>query len=121
MEKMPAPLSVQKALRVLGYNIRTARKKRRMSTADFAARLQVGTQTLARLERGDGSVSARTLATALLALGELGQLEALLDPATDHAGLLMSEHELPQRIRRARKSVRATTGAEPVDLSGASF
>lgn len=88
---------------------------------DFAQRLQVSKQTLSRLEKGDPGVSARTLAMALLSLGELRQLEVLLDPARDDTGLMLSERDLPQRIRSARKGISKTSGAEPVDPDGASF
>ena len=119
--KSSSPLSVQRALVTLGRNVRRGRRARRMSMADFAARLQVGTQTVQRLERGDGGVSARTLAMAFLALGELRQFEALMDPASDDAGLLLAEDHLPQRVRRARVAVSPRTGAEPIDPEGAVF
>lgn len=121
MKKDAAPLSVQRALRGLGQNIRRARKARRMSLEDFADRLQVSKQTVQRLERGDGGISARTLAMAFLALGELRQFEALMDPAGDDTGLLLTADHLPQRIRKARKAASKTTGAEPIDLDGTSF
>ena len=95
---------VQSVLRQLGEDIRTARKKRRLSIADFCARIGVTDKTLAKLERGDGSVRLETFAAALLALGALDRLEKILDPATDDMGLSLDRKNLPQRIRKQRFS-----------------
>lgn len=102
---------VQAVLRRLGADIRTARRKRRMSVADFCARIGVTDKTLAKLEGGEGGVRLETFATALMALGELHRLEQLLDPAHDEAGLSLDSEHLPQRIRR--KTVRAEPVARP--------
>lgn len=88
-------------LRNLGRDIRIARKKRRLPTADFAARMDVSPGTLARLETGDAGVSVGALAMALLALGELRRLDELLDVSKDDTGLLLDIESLPQRIRQS--------------------
>lgn len=92
--------SVERALRDLGTNIRIARKKRRMSVADFAERMGVSRPTVTRLETGDGGVSVANLAMALRALGELDRLGDLMDMAQDDTGLMMDSAALPQRIRK---------------------
>lgn len=102
MRAKPYPPSVQRALRSLGSDIRIARKKRRMPTADFAARMDVSPGTLARLETGDAGVSVGALAMALLALGELRRLDELIDVSKDDTGLMLDVDSLPQRIRRRR-------------------
>ena len=115
-------LNTKNALVRLGEDIRTARKKRRIPTAEFAERIGVTEGTLARLEKGDPGVRIGTLAMALLALGELPRLEGLLDPGTDGTGLLLDRSKLPKRIDRKRPA-RPTTpsGPTPDDDDGEVF
>lgn len=101
MEKTYPP-SVQRALRGLGRDIQIARKKRRLPVADFAARMGVSQGTVARLEKGEPGVGLGSVAMALLALGELGRLQNLLDVSRDDTGLMLDLDSLPQRIRRRR-------------------
>lgn len=101
-----ASFQVQAALSRLGQDIRVARKRRRLSVADFCARIGVTDKTLANLERGSGGVRIEILAMALLALGELHRLEGLLDPARDETGVVLDTKRLPQRIRQPGKKKR---------------
>ena len=100
MKRSTYPPSVQRSLRSLGRDIRIARKKRRMPVADFAERMGVSQGTLVRLECGEPGVSIGILAMALLALGEPGRLEEILDVSRDDTGLMLDVASLPQRIRR---------------------
>jgi len=103
---LPDSVQVQAALSRLGQDIRVARKRRRLSVADFCARIGVTDKTLANLERGSGGVRIEILAMALLALGELHRLEGLLDPARDETGVVLDTKRLPQRIRQPGKNRR---------------
>lgn len=96
------PLPAASALRKLGRDLAIARRKRRISTADMAARLFVSRGTLWRLERGDGTVSIGTLATAAFILQLHDRLANLAAPSGDHLGLSLDEQHLPQRIHRPR-------------------
>ncbi len=96
-------IAVNKALARLGRDINIARRKRRMSLADFASRMRMSQGTVIRLEKGEPGVSLQALAMALLALGEIRRLHDLLDIATDDTGLLFDMESLPKRIRRAGK------------------
>lgn len=104
MKRKAYPPSIQRTVRNLGRDIRIARKKRRMPVADFAARMGVSQGTLVRLERGEPGVSIGVLAMALLALGESGRLEEILDVSRDDTGLMLDVDSLPQRIRARRRS-----------------
>lgn len=98
----------------LGQNINIARRKRRMSLADFASRMRMSQGTVIRLEKGEPGVSIQALAMALLALGEIRRLYDLLDISTDDTGLLFDMEALPKRIRRAKgKTGPGETGAIP--------
>lgn len=117
---------VQTALKRLGHDIRVARKKRRMSVADFCERLGVTDKTLAKLETGDGGVRLETLAMALMVLGELHRLGEMLDPAKDDTGLVLEQARLPVRIVNRRKSPSgrlATTQvrSDEIDDEGSAF
>ena len=106
--------AIARAVRHLGSDINRARRARRMSTADFAARMGVGRSTLARLERGKPGVSIGALAAALAALGELHRLSELIDPSSDDAALLLTGRELPQRIRSPGRRAPAADGQGPI-------
>src|SRR5438270_13744895 len=96
------PLPASHALRQMGRDLALARRKRRISTADMAARLFVSRDTLWRLERGDPSVSLGTLAAAAFVLKLHDRLANLAAPASDELALSLDERRLPQRIRRSR-------------------
>ncbi len=103
MSTTPAiPLPAAHALRKLGRDLALARRKRGISTADMAARLFVSRDTLWRLERGDPTVSAGTLATATFVLQLHDRLSNLAAPASDDLALSLDERRLPKRIHRPR-------------------
>ncbi len=103
-------LQVKSALSQLGRDIQTARKRRRMSVADFCSRIGVSDKTLAKLERGDGGVRLETFAMALLALGMLDRLAEIADPASDSTGMGLDQERLPERIRQRGSSASVRTG-----------
>jgi transcriptional regulator with XRE-family HTH domain len=94
------PLPAAHALRKLGRDLALARRKRGISTSDMAARLFVSRDTLWRMERGDPTVAAGTLATAVFVVGLHDRLANLAAPASDELALSLDERRLPQRIRR---------------------
>jgi transcriptional regulator with XRE-family HTH domain len=103
MSKMSSmPLPAARALRKLGRDLALARRKRSLSTSDMAARLFVSRDTLWRLERGDPTVAAGTLATATFILKLHDRLANLAAPGSDEIALSLDERRLPQRIRRPR-------------------
>lgn len=108
-----ASFQINSALKQLGRDIEVARKKRRMSVADFCERIGVSDKTLKKLERGEGGVRIETLAMALLALGMLDRLRELVDPGTDEAGLSLDISRLPQRIHRAKPKPKSTPATQP--------
>jgi transcriptional regulator with XRE-family HTH domain len=93
----------------MGRDIQIARKRRRMSVADFCNRIGVSDKTLAKLERGDGGVRLETFAMALLALGMLDRLASIADPASDSTGIGLDREKLPERIRQRNPSASVRT------------
>lgn len=95
------PAAAQAALRRLGADLSTARKRRRQSQREWAQRLQVSVPTLIRMEKGDPSVSAGIYATALWLIQRHEALGALADPQLDRAALENEVSEAQERYRRA--------------------
>lgn len=85
------------ALRKLGGDLATARKRRRQSLKDWAARLQVSVPTLMRMEKGDPTVSAGVYATALWLITRQDALAQVADPKEDLAALEAEVRQAEQR------------------------
>ena len=97
------PSAVRRSLRKLGQDIADARKRRGLTMETVADRAFTSRKTLSRIEDGDHGVSIGIYASVLNALGLLGGLGELADPASDELGLSLSSAELPKRIRPKRK------------------
>jgi transcriptional regulator with XRE-family HTH domain len=90
------PLAIQGRLRQWGLCVRHARIRQRITVRDLATRIQISTQTLARLESGDASVQAGSYLTALWVLGLLAEIAP--EP---QGGLWQGEPEV-KRVRPER-------------------
>ncbi|MFM0318623.1 helix-turn-helix transcriptional regulator [Paraburkholderia nemoris] len=99
-DSIPAPVS--RALKKLGADLALARRRRRLTQASLAERIQTSVATLRRMEHGDERISIGTIAQAFLVLGELDKINGLLDTAADGIGLTLMNQQLPQRIRKKR-------------------
>jgi transcriptional regulator with XRE-family HTH domain len=93
------PLPAKSALRKLGQDINSARRRRRITKALMAERAGIALNTLTKLEKGDPSASMAAYASALFVLGLTENLGNLADPSRDLTGLLLAEEQLPKRIR----------------------
>ena len=95
----------REALVLLGKQIRLARKGRRMSEHDLAARAGIARSTLQRIEKGDPSVEiglaleAATLTGVDLFAPEATTLAPQIDRIDDRLALM------PGSIRKARRAV----------------
>ncbi len=96
----------ENALRLVGKQIRLARKQRKMSEADLAARVGVARSTLQQIEKGDPRVEiglvfeAATLTGVDLFAPEPSRLGAEIRRIDDHLALL------PKAVRRSRREVK---------------
>ena len=94
---------VSRALKKLGSNLKDARRRRRIKTALMAERLGVTRRTLERMEQGAPSVSMGTYATAIYSL-DPAKLECFASIfENDALGQMVSDRELPKRIRGATR------------------
>ncbi len=99
------PRAARYALAKLGDDITVARKKRRISTVSMAERAFISRSTLAKIEKGDPTVSIGAYLTVLAILGLVEGVGELADRSKDVLGLDIEEYHLPQRIvPRRRKS-----------------
>lgn len=95
------PAATAQAVRRLGADLATARKRRKQSMAEWAARLQVSVPTLRRMEAGDPSVSMGVYATALWLIQRHDALAHVAEPQSDLAAL-----EVEIRRAEARQGAR---------------
>ena len=106
--------AVRRMLRALGDDMRTARRRRRITQADLATRMGVSVGTVKRLEAGDAGLAIGSLAMALLAFGKLERLSNLLPEHADDVGFMLDRANLPQRVRRRNPVKSSKDESEPL-------
>ena len=99
------PSAAASAVRRLGADLATARKRRKQSMGDWAARLNVSVPTLRRMESGDPAVSMAVYATALWLMRRHDALASAADPQHDLAALEadIRRAEKRQGVKRAER------------------
>jgi transcriptional regulator with XRE-family HTH domain len=105
----PPPLPVARSLNRLGQAISLARRRRHWTQQDLADRIGASANTLRRMEAGYSGTALVHFVRALQVFGELDKLDQLLDTPQDTVGLTLMDENLPQRVRKSRKS--AESGA----------
>ena len=83
------PYQVERGLKRLGNNLRTARLRRNLSIAEVAEKIGTGPRAIAAAEYGKPSTSAAVYMALLWAYDLLGQLDAVADPDYDNEGLTL--------------------------------
>lgn len=90
---------VQARIRELGRRVRRARLRRRMASAELAAKAGISRNTLIALEAGKPGVTLATFATVLWALGLDGTLDPVANPDLDTHGKTLENARAPKRAR----------------------
>ncbi|OYU11140.1 MAG: transcriptional regulator [Comamonadaceae bacterium PBBC1] len=98
------PLPVTRSLARLGQAMSLARRRRHFSQQDLAERIGASVTTVRRMEAGHPGTALVHFARAMQVFGELGQLDQLLDTPQDTIGLALMDEQLPQRVRKSRKT-----------------
>jgi transcriptional regulator with XRE-family HTH domain len=98
-----APLLLQKAA-ALGTAIKLARVARDMTQADCAERAHLSMRSLARIEKGDVSVS---FSGWLQALNQVGLIELLTAPSVPQNDIVGEARRTKARRSRAGKMAKA--------------
>ena len=106
------PCASDSALRELGADLTTARKRRKQSLRDWAIRLRVSVPTLVRMEKGDPTVGMGIYATALGVIGRQRALASLANPQDDRDALASDIRLANDRHRRREITPTSTTPPE---------
>lgn len=93
------PPAIDRALRGVGKDVATWRRLRNLTQAQLAERAGVATNTLRRLEAGEGATTLENLLRILRILGVLDSFSRSLDPYASDIGRLRSDQRLPKRVR----------------------
>ncbi len=97
--KIHLPIPVQRALRQLGKDISSARRRRRIAMQLMSERSGFSRVTLSKIEKGDSSVSMGAYASALFVLGMTDHLAQVAEASHDVVGRELEDENLPKRIR----------------------
>jgi transcriptional regulator with XRE-family HTH domain len=95
------PHPVEKALKVLGTNLRTARIRRKMTIENVAMRIGTGPRAVMDAEKGKPSTGIAIYLALLWVYGLIAPVEDLADPTKDKEGLA---RDSASERKRARKS-----------------
>jgi hypothetical protein len=112
------PSAVLVHLRELGENLAIARKRRREPLKAWAERVGVSEPTLARMEKGDPSVSMGVYATAVWLMGRAPALPDLAAPEHDQGALEEAVRVAKARSVRKRPSPYAAAQAPNPEPGG---
>lgn len=88
--KKSTPFAVERAIKQLGRNLRTARLRRNLSMEEVANKLGVSRYAISHAENGKITTPIAVYAGLLWAHGLLDQFSELADPASDKEGLALS-------------------------------
>lgn len=91
-----------RAIRQLGRDVATARRRRQLPQRLMAERMLVSVQTVQRLEAGDPTVGLAVLASALLVFGMTARLADLVAADNDRAGMIEDIARLPKTTHAPR-------------------
>jgi DNA-binding XRE family transcriptional regulator len=97
------PIPVMRAMKKLGSDINSARRRRRVSMALMAERAGCSRFTISKVEKGDPTASMAAYASVLFVLGMTERLGDLVDSKWDRLGRDLEEESLPKRIRGPNK------------------
>ena len=96
------PDPVERALKRLGENLRTARIRRNITIEEAAERIGTGPRAVMDAEKGKSSTGIATYAALLWLYDLLEPLEDLADPVTDQEGLSLERSKSRTRVRKGR-------------------
>ncbi len=80
------PYAVEKTLKGLGANLRTARLRRNLTIGEMAEKIGTGERAVADAEKGKPSTGIAVYAALLWALDLLDQLDLVATPERDQEG-----------------------------------
>ncbi|MGC2224354.1 MAG: helix-turn-helix transcriptional regulator [Methylocella sp.] len=97
------PYQVERTLRKLGGDLKTARLRRNLTSEEVAQKIGTSRFAVADAEKGKPSTSVAVYAALLWAYGLIDRLADLADPRKDEEGMTLSLSREPARARHRRK------------------
>jgi transcriptional regulator with XRE-family HTH domain len=96
------PYEVERAVKKLGAELRTARLRRNLTAAEVAERIGTSRFAVADAERGKPSTSIAVYAALLWVYGLAGRLADAADPGADVEGARLALLRTPLRARQRK-------------------
>jgi DNA-binding XRE family transcriptional regulator len=93
------PYAVERTLKQLGANLRTARLRRNLTIDEMAQKIGAGRRAITDAEKGKPSTGIAVYIGLLWALGLIEQLDEIASPESDQVGQTLA---LSQERMRAR-------------------
>lgn len=97
------PYEIETSLKKLGSNLKTARLRRNLTTAEVAEKIGVSRFVVADAEKGKPSTGIAVYAALLWIYGLIDHLTDLADPARDQEGSALALSAERARARHRRK------------------
>ena len=94
------PYAVERAIKTLGQNLRTARLRRELTIEDVADKIGTGPKAVTDAERGKATTSIAVYAALLWTYDLLSPFEELANPLKDEQGLALASRRAPERARK---------------------
>lgn len=104
-KNLSLPPQISQEILRLCLNIKTARKRRKISLEDMAQRTSSSISTISRLESGDPRISFEIVLRVLDVLGLLRGLSDFISPDSDSGQLMEEVRNLRQGKFKQSKSV----------------
>ena len=95
--KLPSPAIY--ALKKLGNDINSARRRRRITKEIMSKRAGIVINTLTKIENGNPNTSMAAWVSVLSVLGLTDNLKDICDLKNDEMGIILEDEDLPKRIR----------------------
>ena len=96
------PYSVEKAIKRLGSNLRTARIRRRLTVEEVAQKIGTGVRAISDAEKGKPSTSVAVYVALLWAFDLLSDFKLLADLGRDIEGQAIVNSREGKRARRRK-------------------
>ena len=100
LQKAP-PYPVERALKRLGDNLRTARIRRNYTIEEVAEKIGTGRRAVMDAEKGKPSTGMGVYTALLWAYDLLEPLDDLANPAKDEQGLIFASSSKKTRVRKS--------------------
>jgi len=94
------PFAVERALKALGANLRTARVRRKLTLEEVAQKIGISRRIVSDAEKGKPSTAIGVYVAILWALDLLGDLSSVADPAKDAEGMALALARERSRVRK---------------------